>query len=80
MESKWCEEGESDQKLGPKLGVRSRVPYRRRLLRGIRLRANLVIVGAADSDGDGLADSFDDCPAVSNIDQARAVLGCIPLR
>ena len=39
---------------------------------------NLVIAGAADSDGDGLADSFDDCPAVSNIDQARAALGCIP--
>jgi Tol biopolymer transport system component len=30
----------------------------------------LVVATAADSDGDGVADPFDDCPLVSNTDQA----------
>ena len=37
---------------------------------GFACAPNLVIAGAADSDIDGLADPFDNCPAVPNIDQA----------
>jgi cysteine-rich repeat protein len=38
---------------------------------GFTCSADLIIAGAADSDGDGLADPFDNCPAASNIDQAE---------
>jgi cysteine-rich repeat protein len=37
---------------------------------GLACEPNLVIAGAADTDDDELADPFDNCPAVSNIDQA----------
>jgi hypothetical protein len=30
----------------------------------------LVVAGAADSDADGIADPFDNCPVVANADQA----------
>jgi hypothetical protein len=32
----------------------------------------LVVAAAADSDGDGIADPFDNCPHVANVDQADA--------
>jgi hypothetical protein len=37
---------------------------------GLRCAANLVTVTAADADGDGLVDPFDNCPERPNPDQA----------
>jgi hypothetical protein len=33
-------------------------------------RRSLLVAGAADSDDDGIADPFDNCPTVANADQA----------
>jgi hypothetical protein len=37
-----------------------------------RADGRLAVVGARDSDGDGIADPFDNCPYVANADQADA--------
>ena len=56
------------------LGDSCRSDFDCRFVQGATCQQELVIAGASDADGDEIADPFDNCPNVANVDQADATL------